>query len=112
MSAQNLAAFTKQRPFLKVIGTPNLNATSSQKSSHQGSIFSYKSRPKSRQYDKQDVRSYRSGQGQAGGSRFFRASAAEQHKKHIFDVVNNLNEDELEKVSEMLRASEAKAAAQ
>ena len=32
---------------------------------------------------------------------------AEQHKKRIFDVVNQLTEEELEKVSEMLRVSEA-----
>ncbi len=32
---------------------------------------------------------------------------AEQHKKRIFDVVNNLNEEELEKISEMLKVSEA-----
>lgn len=32
---------------------------------------------------------------------------AEQHKKRIFEVVNNLNEEELEKISEMLKVSEA-----
>jgi len=31
---------------------------------------------------------------------------AEVHKKRIFDVVNQLNEEELEKVSEMLKLSE------
>jgi len=29
------------------------------------------------------------------------------HKKRIMEVVNNLNEEELEKVSEMLKVSEA-----
>lgn len=32
--------------------------------------------------------------------------AAEQHRKKILEVVNNLNDDELEKISEMLRQSE------
>lgn len=32
---------------------------------------------------------------------------AVEHKKRIFDVVNQLNEEELEKVSEMLRATDA-----
>lgn len=32
---------------------------------------------------------------------------AGEHKKRIFDVVNQLNEEELEKVSEMLRATDA-----
>jgi hypothetical protein len=32
---------------------------------------------------------------------------SEQHKRRILDVVNNLNEEELEKVSEMLKVSEA-----
>jgi hypothetical protein len=31
----------------------------------------------------------------------------EQHRRKIFDVVNNLNEEELEKISEMLAHSEA-----
>jgi|688.fasta_scaffold266810_1 hypothetical protein len=34
-------------------------------------------------------------------------AAAEQHRKKILEVVNNLNDDELEKISEMLRQSEA-----
>jgi len=34
-------------------------------------------------------------------------AAAEAHKKRILDVVNQLTAEELEKVSEMLRASEA-----
>lgn len=114
MSTQNLAAFTKQRPFLKVIGTPNLNATASSKSSMQASIFSYKNRrPKSRQdggRDAVDGKSQRSGVSQNNASRFQKNLAAEQHKKHIYEVVNTLNEEELEKVSEMLKASEARAA--
>ena len=32
---------------------------------------------------------------------------AEQHKKRIMDAVNLLNDEELERVSEMLRISEA-----
>ena len=32
LSSKNLARFTKGRPSLKVIGTPNLNATKSQAS--------------------------------------------------------------------------------
>ena len=32
---------------------------------------------------------------------------AEQHKKRIMEAVNNLNDEELERVSEMLRVSEA-----
>ena len=36
----------------------------------------------------------------------YRSSAAELHKQRILDVVNQLNEEELEKVSELLRASE------
>ena len=105
MSATNLAAFTKQRPFLKVIGTPNLNATASSKCSQKSSVFSQRSRPKSRQ-DQPDARSYHSAQSHAN-SRLNRSLAAEQHKRHILDVVNKLNEEELEKVSEMLKASEA-----
>lgn len=42
----------------------------------------------------------------AGGS-----PVVEVHKKRIFDAVNNLNEDELEKISEMLRATEEAAKA-
>lgn len=34
-------------------------------------------------------------------------AVAEQHKKRIMDAVNQLNDEELEKVSEMLRVSEA-----
>ena len=34
-------------------------------------------------------------------------AVAEQHKKRIMEAVNQLNDDELEKVSEMLRVSEA-----
>lgn len=34
-------------------------------------------------------------------------SAADYHKKRIMDVVDQLNEEELEKVSEMLKESEA-----
>lgn len=36
-----------------------------------------------------------------------KTAAAEQHKRRILDVVNQLNEDELEKVSELLRNSDA-----
>ena len=34
-------------------------------------------------------------------------AVAEQHKRRIMEAVNQLNDDELEKVSEMLRVSEA-----
>ena len=43
MSQKNLANFTKTRPSLKVIGTPNLNATRSQASDRK-SLFSAGSR--------------------------------------------------------------------
>jgi len=35
----------------------------------------------------------------------------ESHKKRIFDAVNQLNEDELEKISQLLKAQEAEATA-
>lgn len=36
-----------------------------------------------------------------------RKSVADAHKRRILEVVNNLNEEELERVSEMLKVSEA-----
>lgn len=45
--------------------------------------------------------------GSASGIRVRKSIGAEKHKKRIMDVVNQLNEEELEKVSEMLRVSEA-----
>ena len=104
LSNKNLATFTKQRPSLKVIGTPNLRATSqagvSQASSAQRSIFTQNSRF-SQKSKASDLTS------NASGIRVRRSFAADQHKKRIMDVVNQLNEEELEKVSEMLRISEA-----
>ena len=41
------------------------------------------------------------------GIRVRKTIAADKHKKRIFDVVNQLNEEELEKVSEMLKISQA-----
>ena len=61
--------------------------------SHQ-SVFSRHSRPKS---SGNVCMSMRSGMGSA---------AAEVHKKRILEVVDQLNEDELEKVSEMLKAQD------
>ena len=42
-----------------------------------------------------------------GGMRIRKSQAAELHKKRILEVVNQLTAEELEKVSEMLRSSEA-----
>ena len=42
-----------------------------------------------------------------GAIRVRKNIVAEKHRKRIMDVVNQLNDDELEKVSEMLRVSEA-----
>ena len=39
--------------------------------------------------------------------RIRKQAVAEQHKKRIMEAVNQLNDDELERVSEMLRVSEA-----
>ena len=39
--------------------------------------------------------------------RLRKQAVAEQHKKRIMEAVNQLNDEELEKVSEMLRVSEA-----
>ena len=36
-----------------------------------------------------------------------RQAIIESHKKRIIDAVNNLNEEELEKVSEMLKVAES-----
>ena len=56
--------------------------------------------------DIQDARSSAAGSA-TSGIRVRKNIIAEKHKKRIMDVVNNLNEEELEKVSEMLRVSEA-----
>ena len=52
-----------------------------------------------------DVRS--SAGSMTGAIRVRKNIVAEKHRKRIMDVVNQLNDDELEKVSEMLRVSEA-----
>ena len=103
MSSKNLAKFTKTRPSLKVVGTPQLNATRASdyvSQSDRQSIFSQQSNMKRRQLDA-DQRS------NATSYRLRKPVNAEQHKKRIFEVVNNLNEEELEKISEMLKVSEA-----
>ena len=56
--------------------------------------------------DIQDGRSSVTGSA-TSGFRVRKNIVAEKHKKRIMDVVNTLNEEELEKVSEMLRVSEA-----
>ena len=92
LSQKNLANFTKERPSLKVLGTPNLNATRSQVSERK-SLFSAGSRfSKRSRVDAEVVRGSQNG--------------SESHKRRIIDAVNQLTPEELEKVSEMLRASE------
>lgn len=117
MSAANLAAFTKARPFLKVVGTPNLNATASSRcsASQRASIFSYHSGRKAgaeAQGAGSEARSQRSAASYCSGVRVHRSAAAEQHKRRILDVVNQLNDEELERVSEMLKASASEGHAQ
>jgi len=102
LTTKNLANFTKSRPSLRVIGTPNLNATRSeaQQSERQSVFSSQKSRfSMKRKYETASK----------GEVRVRLTRGAEQHKKRILDVVNRLTEEELEKVSEMLRASDTLA---
>lgn len=103
MNQKNLAAFTKQRASLKVVGGPKhkLPSHMSQSSTHK-SYFSNNSRSNRPRQDGADVQSSNS------QVRFRKSvNAAEMHKKRIFDAVNQLNEEELERVSEMLKVSEA-----
>lgn len=105
MSSKNLAAFQKSRTSLKVIGTPShMRKLPSQASLNPRSVFS-QSRFSSRRMPDADAKSYASSVFKSGNAR--RSIAAEMHKKKILEVVNGLSEDELEKVSEMLRVSEA-----
>jgi len=98
MSAKNLAAFTKQRP--GKTGPQHMNTTSQAGSKATKSIFTQNSRMTSKRGQETDVRS-------SASFRVRKTSNNVDHKRRIMDVVNNLNEDELEKVSEMLRVSEA-----
>ena len=97
MSSKNLAAFSKQKSNLKVAGTtPNFQATS-QASEKPRSIFS------------QGGRFRKEADLQSGTTsiRVRKHVVAEQHKKRIMEAVNQLNDEELERVSEMLRVSDA-----
>ena len=96
LSNKNLAAFTKSRPSLKVMGTPSKAGVSSKRS-----VFTAKYSRTSNKPSEADRQSYIS------GVRVRKNINAEMHKRRIMDVVNQLNEDELEKVSEMLKVSEA-----
>ena len=103
MSTQNLAAFTKNRTALKVIGTPSLHATKEVASSvGPKSIFSSHSRMSRKQKDLSDMTSVVSGIGIRGR----KEPVAQEQKKRIMDVVNRLNEEDLEKLSEKLKAEE------
>ena len=102
MSSKNLANFSQHRASIGVIGTPNMNATSSKAQSKAPSVFSRFSANKGGKRSAEDIRSRMS-----AGERVPKSVQAEKHKKKIMDVVNNLNEEELEKISEMLRVSEA-----
>ena len=85
LNQKNLAQFTKDRDSLKVVGEPRASGARSNASR---SIFT----------------SNKSRANQSGTIKI--RGNAEQHKRRIMDVVNNLNEEELEKVSEMLRAAD------
>ena len=101
MSSKNLAAFSRQRPSLKVAGTtPNMQATS-QVSQQTKSVFSQGSRFMDRNRKAADAQSGTT------SMRIRKQAVAEHHKKRIMEAVNQLNDEELERVSEMLRVSEA-----
>lgn len=105
LSTKNLAKFTKNRPGLKVVGAPNLNST---RGGEGGSLItdrkSYFSKASQSRFS---TKSKDPKHANIDRIRVHRSNNAEQHKKRIFDVVNQLTEEELEKVSEMLRVSEA-----
>lgn len=90
LSKKNLSNFGKGGG-LKATGVTNLNATRTQRSGDRQSTASLKSRYSYRTEYKVD------------SSSMVRKSV-DDHKKNILNVINKLTKEELEKVSDMLRA--------